>query len=147
MATKIDPPNGAMSAPGKHYFMLWRTIFEVDLRYVPIKPIGKGAYGIVCSARDANTGAKVAIKRNTNVFENTTDARRTLREIKLLRHLFHENIIAVKDIMVPSSKHAFKDLYVVYELMDTDLHQIIRSSQLLNDDHYQYLIYQVYILR
>jgi mitogen-activated protein kinase 1/3 len=31
----------------------------------------------------------------------------------------------------------------VYELMDTDLHQIIRSSQLLTDDHYQYFVYQV----
>jgi hypothetical protein len=31
-----------------------------------------------------------------NAFENLTDARRTLREIKLLRHLKHDNIIAVK---------------------------------------------------
>ena len=30
----------------------------------------------------------------------------------------------------------------VYDLMDTDLHQIIRSSQPLTDDHYQYFIYQ-----
>lgn len=142
MATKIDPPNGR-ATPGKHYFTLWRTIFEVDLRYIPVKPIGKGAYGIVCSAHDLGSGMKVAIKRITNVFENTTDARRTLREIKLLRHLFHENIIGVKDILKPACKHTFKDLYVVYELMDTDLHQIIRSSQILNDDHHQYLIYQL----
>jgi len=32
--------------------------------------------------------------------------------------------------------------YIVYELMDTDLHQIIRSSQPLSDDHFQYFIYQ-----
>ncbi|KAH7276411.1 hypothetical protein KP509_39G006000 [Ceratopteris richardii] len=143
MATKIDPPNGYYAAPGKHYYMVWRTIFEVDLRYQPLKPIGKGAYGIVCAARDLQTGEKVAIKRITNVFENMTDARRTLREIKLLRHLFHENIISVRDIMMPNCKQAFKDLYVVYELMDTDMHQIIRSPQLLNDDHHQYLIYQL----
>lgn len=31
----------------------------------------------------------------------------------------------------------------VYELMDTDLHQIIRSSQPLTDDHFQYFVYQV----
>lgn len=37
----------------------------------------------------------------------------------------------------------FKDLYVVYELMDTDLHQIIRSPQPLSDDHCQYFLYQV----
>jgi serine/threonine protein kinase len=37
----------------------------------------------------------------------------------------------------------FKDVYVVYELMDTDLHQIIRSPQPLSDDHCQYFLYQV----
>jgi len=30
----------------------------------------------------------------------------------------------------------------VYDLMDTDLHQIIRSSQPLTDDHFQYFVYQ-----
>eukprot|EP00899_Mesostigma_viride_P000912 jgi/Mesvir1/10821/Mv07749-RA.1 len=129
--------------PGKHIFVLWRTTFEIDTRYVPIKPVGKGAYGVVCSARDTETGDKCAIKKISNAFENVTDARRTLREIKLLRHLFHENVIAVRDIMVPcESVDEFNDVYIVYELMETDLHQIIRSSQTLTDEHCQYFIYQ-----
>lgn len=123
--------------------MLWRTLFEIDTKYQPIKPIGKGAYGVVCSARNVETGEKIAIKKISNAFENATDARRTLREIRLLRHLYHENIIAVKDIMKPLGRRSFNDLYIVYELMDTDLHQIIRSSQTLTDDHCQYFIYQV----
>jgi hypothetical protein len=85
----------------------------------------------------------VAIKKIANAFENLTDARRTLREIKLLRHLRHENIIAVKDILRPPSKDKFNDVYLVYELMDTDLHQIIRSSQPLTNEHFQYFVYQV----
>lgn len=142
MATKVDPPNG-VSRPGKHYYMLWRTIFEIDTKYAPIKPIGKGAYGIVCSARNSESGEKIAIKKIANAFENTTDARRTLREIRLLRHLNHENIIGLKDIMKPADRRTFNDVYIVYELMDTDLHQIIRSSQNLTDDHCQYFIYQL----
>eukprot|EP00850_Spirogloea_muscicola_P012422 SM000080S22937 [mRNA] locus=s80:240271:241973:- [translate_table: standard] len=142
MATRVEPPDGTCP-PGKHQFMLWRTLFEVDVKYTPIKPIGKGAYGVVCSARNVETGEKVAIKKIANAFENATDARRTLREIRLLRHLYHENIIAVKDIMRPPQRHSFSDVYLVYELMDTDLHQIIRSSQPLTDDHYQYFIYQL----
>jgi len=128
---------------GKHNFLLWKNLFELDLKYVPIKAIGKGAYGVVCSARNTDTGEKCAIKKITNAFDNVTDARRTLREIKLLRHLSHENIICVKDIMPPNSRQEFKDVYLVYELMDTDLHQIIRSSQTLTDDHCQYFIYQI----
>lgn len=142
MATKVDVPEGTCP-PGKHHYMLWRSVFEIDTKYVPIKPIGKGAYGVVCSAKNNETGDRVAIKKITNAFENTTDARRTLREIRLLRHLFHENIIAVKDIMKPVGRQSFNDVYIVYELMDTDLHQIIRSSQTLTDDHCQYFIYQV----
>eukprot|EP00891_Asterochloris_glomerata_P007129 jgi/Astpho2/7129/fgenesh1_pm.00111_%23_1_t len=129
--------------PGRTCWMLWRTLFEIDEVYSPIKAIGKGAYGVVCSARHEGTKEKVAIKKITNAFENLTDAKRTLREVKLLRHLKHDNIIAVKDIMAPPNKDRFNDVYLVYELMDTDLHQIIRSSQALTDDHYQYFVYQI----
>lgn len=143
MSSSNVPVKKEGSKKGKHNFLLWKNLFEIDLKYVPIKAIGKGAYGVVCSARSTDTGDKCAIKKITNAFDNVTDARRTLREIKLLRHLTHENIIAVKDIMPPSSRNDFKDVYLVYELMDTDLHQIIRSSQTLTDDHCQYFIYQI----
>ena len=45
--------------------------------------------------------------------------------------------------MTPPAKDKFNDVYLVYELMDTDLHQIIRSSQPLTNEHFQYFIYQV----
>ena len=37
----------------------------------------------------------------------------------------------------------FDDVYIVSELMDTDLHQIISSPQPLTDDHCQYFLYQI----
>jgi len=114
----------------------------MSLAFYASQAIGKGAYGVVCSAKNAQNGEKVAIKKIGNAFENLTDARRTLREIKLLRHLRHENIIGVRDIM-KASRDRFNDVYLVYELMDTDLHQIIRSSQPLTNEHFQYFIYQV----
>ena len=67
---------------------------------------------------------------------------RTLREIKLLRHFHHENIISILDILRPPSLEAFKEVYLVQELMETDLHRVIRTQQ-LSDDHCQYFIYQV----
>ena len=138
---------------------------------------------------------QVAIKKISNAFENAIDAKRTLREIRLLRHLAHENVIRLLDVLPPPVPErmnlnqygsisqgvttyapldaerpkflnkldatdtqasaassdcplqmlddAFRDVYVVCELMDTDLHQIIRSNQPLSDDHCQYFIYQV----
>ena len=117
--------------------------YEVDARYTMVKPIGKGAYGVVCSAHDTRTKEIVAIKKIAGAFDNSIDAKRTLREIRLLRHLRHENVIAVKDVLPPSDPSRFNDVYVAYELMDTDLHQIIRSGQPLSDDHCQYFVYQL----
>ena len=144
MATPVDPPNG-IRALGKHYYSMWQTLFEIDTKYVPIKPIGRGAYCIVCSSINRETNEKVAIQKIHNAFENRIDALRTLRELKLLRHLRHDNVIALKDVMMPIQRRTFKDVYMVYELMDTDLHQIIKSSQALTNDHCQYFLFQVYL--
>jgi mitogen-activated protein kinase 1/3 len=138
----VEPPNGIRPS-GKQYYSMWHTVFELDSKYVPIKPIGKGAYGVVCSSINRETNEKVAIKKINNVFENKIDALRTLRELKLLRHIRHENVIALKDVLMPIHRTSFKDVYLVYELMDTDLHQIIKSSQPLSSDHCKYFIFQV----
>eukprot|EP00002_Diphylleia_rotans_P012765 TRINITY_DN2493_c0_g3_i2.p1 TRINITY_DN2493_c0_g3~~TRINITY_DN2493_c0_g3_i2.p1 ORF type:complete len:322 (-),score=68.47 TRINITY_DN2493_c0_g3_i2:878-1843(-) len=118
------------------------TNFEVSEKYQIIKPLGHGAYGIVCSAKNSETNEKVAIKKISNVFEDLVDTKRTLRELRLLRHLNHENIIKIRDI-IPPKRIDFDEIYIVNELMDTDLYQIIRSSQPLTDDHVQYFIYQI----
>ncbi|XP_065858343.1 mitogen-activated protein kinase homolog MMK2-like isoform X2 [Euphorbia lathyris] len=125
-------------------YNVYGNLFEVSSKYVPpIRPIGRGAYGIVCAAVNSETREEVAIKKIGNAFDNRIDAKRTLREIKLLRHMEHENVIAIKDIIRPPKKEAFNDVYIVYELMDTDLHHIIRSAQPLTDDHCQYFLYQL----
>ena len=37
----------------------------------------------------------------------------------------------------------FEEIYVVQELMEADMHQIIRSQQPLTDAHFQYFLYQI----
>ncbi|GAB2226146.1 hypothetical protein Drorol1_Dr00021939 [Drosera rotundifolia] len=142
MTTPVEPPNGVRH-PGKHYFSMWQTLFELDIKYEPIKPIGRGAYRVVCSSINRETNEKVAIKKIHNVFENRVDALRTLRELKLLRHLHQENVTRLKDVMLPTHRMNFKDVYLVHELMDTDLHQIIKSSQALSNDQCQYFLFQL----
>lgn len=125
-------------------YNVYGNLFEVSRKYVPpIRPVGRGAYGIVCAAVNSETREEVAIKKIGNAFDNRIDAKRTLREIKLLRHMDHENVIAIKDIIRPPRRDNFNDVYIVYELMDTDLHQIIRSNQPLTDDHCRYFLYQL----
>jgi serine/threonine protein kinase len=119
--------------------------FDVTARYQLLKRLGEGSYGVVVSARDKLTNKKVAIKKMVDVIEEAQDAKRVLRELKLLKHFrLHENIISIKDILLsPAPKSTFKDIYVVTDLMDTDLHRIIRSPQPLSDDHCRYFLYQI----
>ncbi|XP_031111257.1 mitogen-activated protein kinase homolog MMK2-like [Ipomoea triloba] len=125
-------------------YNVYGHLFEVPRKYVPpIRPVGRGAYGIVCAAMNSETGEEVAIKKIGNAFDNRIDAKRTLREIKLLRHMDHDNVMSIKDIIRPLNKENFNDVYIVSELMDTDLHQIIKSNQPLTDDHCRYFLYQI----
>ncbi|KAH9700878.1 hypothetical protein WN944_027937 [Citrus x changshan-huyou] len=125
-------------------YNIFGNLFEITAKYrPPIMPIGRGAYGIVCSVLNTETNELVAIKKIANAFDNHMDAKRTLREIKLLRHLDHENVIAVRDVVPPPLRREFTDVYIAAELMDTDLHQIIRSNQSLSEEHCQYFLYQL----
>jgi len=134
---------GDGSLEGRHSFTVSGTKFEVDKRYELIKPIGHGAYGVVVSAVDKKTNQKVAIKKVPRAFDDLIDAKRILREIKLLRHFNHENIISLKDILQPPRLDDFEDVYIISDLMETDLHRIIYSKQQLSDDHVQYFVYQM----
>ncbi|KAL6286929.1 hypothetical protein ACE6H2_011319 [Prunus campanulata] len=112
-------------------------------RYKIQEVIGKGSYGVVCSAIDTHTGEKVAIKKIHDIFEHISDAARILREIKLLRLLRHPDIVEIKHIMLPPSRRDFKDIYVVFELMESDLHQVIKANDDLTREHYQFFLYQL----
>ncbi|KAK7856475.1 mitogen-activated protein kinase like protein d5 [Quercus suber] len=138
-ATTTENISATLSHGGRFIqYNIFGNIFEVTAKYKPpILPIGKGAYGIVCSALNSETNEHVALKKIANAFDNKIDAKRTLREIKLLRHMEHENVVAIRDIIPPPQREAFNDVYIAYELMDTDLHQIIRSNQALSEEHCQ----------
>ncbi|KAI3815757.1 hypothetical protein L1987_15438 [Smallanthus sonchifolius] len=112
-------------------------------RYQVQEVIGKGSYGVVGSAVDTHTGEKVAIKKINDVFEHVSDATRILREIKLLRLLKHPDVVQIKHIMLPPSRREFKDIYVVFELMESDLHQVIKANGDLTPQHYQFFLYQL----
>ncbi|KAL6553834.1 Mitogen-activated protein kinase 10 [Orobanche minor] len=112
-------------------------------RYKILEVIGKGSYGVVCSAIDTHTGEKVAIKKIHDIFEHISDAARILREIKLLRLLRHPDIVEIKHIMLPPSRREFKDIFVVFELMESDLHQVIKANDDLTREHYQFFLYQL----
>ncbi|XP_021889758.1 mitogen-activated protein kinase 3 [Carica papaya] len=147
----VDANSGGQDFPaipthGGQYiqYNIFGNLFEITSKYrPPIMPIGRGAYGIVCSVYNSETNEMVAIKKIANAFDNHMDTKRTLREIKLLRHLDHENVVGIRDVIPPPLRREFTDVYIATELMDTDLHNIIRSNQGLSEEHCQYFLYQI----
>lgn len=120
-----------------------RTEWEVPDRYQMLTPVGSGAYGQVCSAVDSKYGIKVAIKKLARPFQSAVHAKRTYRELRMLKHMSHENVIGLLDVFHPStSLEDFNQLYLVTHLMGADLNNIVRTQK-LSDDHVQFLVYQI----
>ncbi|XP_032271951.1 mitogen-activated protein kinase 15 isoform X2 [Phoca vitulina] len=114
---------------------------HVAQRYLLKRRLGKGAYGIVWKAVDRRTGEVVAIKKIFDAFRDKTDAQRTFREIMLLQELGdHPNIIRLLDVIRAEND---RDIYLVFESMDTDLNAVICKGRLLKDIHKRYIFYQL----
>ena len=109
-------------------------------RYELLNKQGKGAYGVVFKAMDKKTHETVALKKNFDAFQNATDSQRTYREIMLLQELNgHENIIRLLNVIKAEND---KDIYLVFEYMETDLHTVIRAN-ILEPIHKQFIMYQL----
>lgn len=125
----------------------WKVLgstFELSNNFEIIDPVGSGAYGVVVAAKDKSDESEdnlVAIKKIEKAFEHKVFTLRTLRELKIMRLLNHENVLSIKCILQPESLEKFSELYVVSDLMETDLGQIIKSNQSLSDEHVQFFLY------
>lgn len=122
--------------------MIGDTSFSVLKRYENLQPIGSGAQGMVCSALDTERGEKVAIKKLNRPFQNVTHAKRAYRELVLMQLVNHKNIVSLLNVFTPQDcRDDFTDLYLVMELMDANLCQVISMD--LDHERLSYLLYQM----
>ncbi|XP_065780569.1 mitogen-activated protein kinase 11 isoform X3 [Muntiacus reevesi] len=158
-----------MSGPRAGFYRqeLNKTLWEVPQRLQGLRPVGSGAYGSVCSAYDTRLHQRVAVKKLSRPFQSLIHARRTYRELRLLKHLKHENVsrgrarrrwgarrppgsdsprpqvIGLLDVFTPAtSLEDFSEVYLVTTLMGADLNNIVKC-QALSDEHVQFLVYQL----
>jgi len=141
-ATSIDTINHILSVKMAEFVraQIFGTTFEITSRYSDLQPVGMGAFGLVCSARDQLTNQNVAIKKIMKPFSTPVLAKRTYRELKLLKHLKHENVISLSDIFISP----LEDIYFVTELLGTDLHRLL-TSRPLEKQFIQYFLYQIMV--
>ena len=66
----------------------------------------------------------MAVKKIFDAFRNKTDAQRTFREIVFLKEFSdHPNVVKLLNVHRAEND---RDLYLVFEFMNTDLHHVIR---------------------
>jgi serine/threonine protein kinase len=119
--------------------------FEVWDRYEQPKFVGQGAYGCVIQAYDKVSKQPVAVKKVIDIQEmDNIDAMRTLREMKICRHMIgHENIVKLLEIVPPTTcNENINEVYMIFEWMAGDLSKFIRSGA-LQDTHVMGFTYQI----
>ncbi|XP_038626853.1 mitogen-activated protein kinase 9 isoform X4 [Tachyglossus aculeatus] len=95
-----------------------------------------------CAAFDTVLGINVAVKKLSRPFQNQTHAKRAYRELVLLKCVNHKNIISLLNVFTPQkSLEEFQDVYLVMELMDANLCQVIHME--LDHERMSYLLYQM----
>jgi serine/threonine protein kinase len=93
----------------KKVYKIMGSRFELPKRYEVIDPMGSGAYGVVIAAKDTSETEDnlIAIKKVEKLWEHRTYCQRTLRELKIMRLLQHDNILSAKTILAPDSFDKF----------------------------------------
>lgn len=97
----------------------------VEEKYEIIEFIGDGSFGNVFWGRERATQELVAIKKMKTPFKTWEDAM-SMPEVKCLVQLQHPNIVKLKEVL--RSSHS-KELYLVFDLLSTDLHELIKKRR------------------
>jgi len=87
-------------------------------RYKIHKTVGDGSYGIVYKAANIQSGEVVAIKKMKKKFYSWDECM-SLRELKSLKKLNHQNIIKLKEVIKVSD-----ELNFVFEFLDENIYQL-----------------------
>merc|ERR1719284_183432 len=85
--------------------------------------VGEGAYGVVLRCKNKDSGETVAIKKFKESEEDEVVRKTTLREVKILRMLKHENIVQLKEAFRRKGK-----LYLVFEFVEKSMLDILEEK-------------------
>lgn len=133
------------------------TNFSMPPHYTFQKQLGSGSYGTVHAYTNSVLDKRCAVKRIKNVFDDFLITRRTLREIKLMRHFNNKNIIRMADTFIhmkPEEQDKKEpqvsgytppaaDLYMVTDLMEHDLDLLIRNKKSIAPEYVCYFTFQI----
>jgi len=99
---------------------------DVGSKFLAERKIGEGQYATIYAGREKATNRRVAIKKIKSVnFMDGIDMS-SVREIKALRELRHENVVELVDVYSLRGS-----LHLVLEFLDSDLEMIIKTKSVV----------------
>ncbi|KAJ9436651.1 Mitogen-activated protein kinase 10 [Diplonema papillatum] len=127
------------------YYNVGGHAFAVPSYYKLEAALGNGAFGVVSSAINAQHDPPLAcaIKKVTSAFRDLDSARKLVRELRLLQHFSgHPNIISLLDVVKPTEAE-YDSMYLVTDLLETDLARLLKGVEALSMEHIQYFLSQI----
>eukprot|EP01041_Mallomonas_annulata_P000114 gene114-167_t len=109
-----------------------------DDRYVVMRLLGSGSFGVTIRAFDRIGNRFVAIKQIPNVFELDHTPSIITREIRILNALRSDSILSLLDVELSENS-----IYIITECCDTDLSKLIKSEKRINKSDYIFMMYQI----
>jgi cyclin-dependent kinase-like len=107
--------------------------------YESLGIIGEGTYGVVVRARHRETGQVVAIKKFKESDEDEQVRKTSLREVRLLKQLRHDNIITLLEVFRRKGK-----LYLVFEYVEKTILEVIEQRPNgLDEEEVRRFMYQL----
>ena len=95
----------------------------INNRYQKLDKLGEGTYGVVFQALDLLHNTHQAIKKiRMEDDEDEGIPATTLREISVLRHLKHPNIVQLNDIILEEAK-----IYLIFDFHPMDLRKYLKN--------------------
>ena len=92
-------------------------------KYEVLGVVGEGAYGVVLRCRNKESGEIVAIKKFKESDDDEVLRKTTLREVKILRMLRHNNVVSLTEAFRRKTK-----LYLVFEYVDKNLLEVLEEQ-------------------
>eukprot|EP00656_Telonema_subtile_P029720 TRINITY_DN327_c0_g1_i3.p1 TRINITY_DN327_c0_g1~~TRINITY_DN327_c0_g1_i3.p1 ORF type:complete len:554 (+),score=112.51 TRINITY_DN327_c0_g1_i3:85-1746(+) len=92
-------------------------------KYETLGIVGEGAYSVVYKCRNKESNEVVAIKKFKESEEDEVVRKTTLREVKILRMLKHENIVTLKEAFRRKGR-----LYLVFEYVERTLLEVLEAN-------------------
>ena len=116
---------------------------DIGPRYRFLNHIGQGSYGIVSAYHDSVLNQRVAVKKMQKV-KDDVEARKILREIKILGHYRHEKIVKLHRIITRYDPQNNFKMFLVMDCFDSDLRNVMKHcAGQLTEDHKMFIMYQL----